>query len=223
MTALSDGGIRRVHRLPSNHARSLNIDPWNDERVKPNSYDITLGKQFKWIDRWRLLGQHNKVHNTESHYNSHTAHEGLGISWGVKLAIDPYNLPDDLYSTHVVGSESHYVLEPQSFALGHTVERITLGPQLCARLEGKSSLARLGLAIHSTAGFIDAGWDGQITLELFNFGPLPILLSPGMPIGQLFFETLDAPAAKPYGSHSSSKYHGSEGVVGSEYDKNQRP
>ncbi len=221
MPALSDTGIRRasIRNMVGPQELAIKIEPWNNERVKPNSYDITLGRQFKWIDRQRLLTHHNQQHNTEySVWNV-----GVGVTWGTVLALDPYDLPDDLYSDHVIGPSSPYILQPHGFVLGHTVERITLGSQICARLEGKSSLARLGLAIHSTAGFIDAGWDGQITLELFNFGPLPIMLHPDMAIGQLFFETLDAPAAKPYGAHASSKYHGSEGVVGSAYGKNQRP
>ena len=92
------------------------------------------------------------------------------------------------------------ILHPGEFMLGSTIERVALPDDLVARLEGKSSLGRLGLLIHSTAGFVDAGWDGHLTLELSNVANLPITLYPGMKIGQISFFEMTTPADRPYGS-----------------------
>ncbi len=117
-----------------------------------------------------------------------------------------------------------FVLHPGEFALGSTFERITLPPDVVARLEGKSSLARLGLVIHSTAGFIDAGFDGEVTLELSNVATLPILLYAGMKIAQFAFFSLDRPAERPYGSSATgSKYQGQRGPTASRYHLNVVP
>jgi dCTP deaminase len=105
--------------------------------------------------------------------------------------------------------------------LGSTLERIRLPDDLVARLEGKSSLGRLGLLIHSTAGFIDPGWDGHVTLELSNVANLPITIYYGMPIGQLSFVQLTEPAETPYGADKlGSKYQGQRGPTPSRYWKN---
>ena len=107
--------------------------------------------------------------------------------------------------------------------LGSTLERVTLPDDLVARLEGKSSLGRLGLLIHSTAGFIDPGWDGHVTLELSNVANLPITIYPGMKIGQLSFVQLTEPAERPYGSEGiGSKYQGQRGPTPSRYWQNFR-
>ncbi|MEX0952208.1 MAG: dCTP deaminase [Nitriliruptoraceae bacterium] len=117
-----------------------------------------------------------------------------------------------------------FVLHPGEFVLGATLERITLADDVVARLEGKSSLARLGLVIHSTAGFIDAGFDGDVTLELSNVATLPILLYPGMKIAQFAFFELDRPAQRPYGSRETgSKYQGQSGPTASRYHLNLVP
>jgi dCTP deaminase len=114
-----------------------------------------------------------------------------------------------------------FILHPGEFVLGSTLERITLPDDLVARLEGKSSLGRLGLLIHSTAGFIDPGWDGHVTLELSNVATLPITIYYGMKIGQLSFVQLSEPAETPYGSGSlGSKYQGQRGPTPSRYWKN---
>lgn len=111
-------------------------------------------------------------------------------------------------------------LNPQAFILGSTVERISLSTSVAARLEGKSSLGRLGLVIHSTAGFIDPGFSGTITLEITNIGYRPIVLRAGMRIGQLSFFRLDSPASAPYGDPKfGSKYQGQEGPVASRYER----
>jgi len=114
-----------------------------------------------------------------------------------------------------------FILHPGEFVLGSTLERIRLPDDLVARLDGKSSLGRLGLLIHSTAGFIDPGWDGHVTLELSNVANLPITIYPGMKIGQISFMQMTEPARTPYGSSEiGSKYKGQEGPTASRYFKN---
>ena len=114
-----------------------------------------------------------------------------------------------------------FILHPGEFVLGSTLERVRLADDLVARLEGKSSLGRLGLLIHSTAGFIDPGWDGHVTLELSNVANLPITIYRGMKIGQLSFMELSEPAAAPYGAGAiGSKYQGQKGPTPSRYYKN---
>jgi dCTP deaminase len=120
----------------------------------------------------------------------------------------------------VTGDEP-FILHPGEFVLGTTYERVTIPDDLVARIEGKSSLARLGLLIHSTAGFVDAGWSGELTLELSNVANLPITLYPGMKIGQLAFFALDRPAERPYGSPElGSKYQGQAGPTASRFFEN---
>ena len=115
------------------------------------------------------------------------------------------------------------MLHPGEFVLGSTLERIGVPDDLVGRVEGKSSLGRLGLLIHSTAGFIDAGFDGHITLELANVASLPITLYPGMKIGQVSFMQMTTPADRPYGSGASgSKYQGQRGPTPSRYFENFR-
>ncbi len=124
----------------------------------------------------------------------------------------------------VEAGEDPFILHPGEFVLGSTLERITLPSDIVARLEGKSSLARLGLVIHSTAGFIDAGFDGDVTLELSNVATLPILLYPGMKVAQFAFFALDQPAERPYGSGATgSKYQGQAGPTASRYHLNLVP
>jgi dCTP deaminase len=116
-----------------------------------------------------------------------------------------------------------FMLHPGEFALGSTLERVAVPNDLVARVEGKSSLGRLGLVIHSTAGFIDAGFDGHVTLELANLANLPITLYPGMKIGQISFIKMTSPAENPYGSGAKgSKYQGQRGPTPSRYFENFR-
>ncbi len=137
--------------------------------------------------------------------------------------IDVKQPQPDLTELVEVGDDP-FVLHPGEFVLGSTLERITLADDVVARLEGKSSLARLGLVIHSTAGFIDAGFDGDVTLELSNVATLPILLYPGMKIAQFAFFELDRPAERPYGSREAgSKYQGQSGPTASRYHLNLVP
>ena len=129
-------------------------------------------------------------------------------------AIDPAVMPNAVSRLVRVGDEEPFVLHPGEFVLGATVEEVALPDDLAARLEGKSSLGRLGLLTHATAGFIDPGFYGQITLELSNVARLPILLRPGMKIGQLCFLRLSSPARRPYGSTGlGSKYQGQSGPM----------
>src|SRR5205814_6354234 len=123
-----------------------------------------------------------------------------------------------------IGDDDGFILHPGEFVLGSTKERVSLPDDLVARLEGKSSLGRLGLLIHSTAGFVDAGWDGHLTLELSNVANLPITLYPGMKIGQISFLQMTTAADQPYGSSGlGSKYRGQRGPTPSRYFENFRP
>ena len=134
--------------------------------------------------------------------------------------IDVTRPQEDLTELVEIGGEP-FILHPGEFVLGSTLERVRLPDDLVGRLEGKSSLGRLGLLIHSTAGFIDPGWDGHVTLELSNVANLPITLYVGMKIGQLSFVQLTEPAENPYGAALlGSKYQGQSGPTPSRYWKN---
>ena len=172
----------------------LVIEPLTEQQVQPASVDIRLGADF-------LV------------FRNHTVE-----------VIDPFDRADDLTEAVRVDDGSAFILHPGEFVLGTSLEAIGLPDDLVARVEGKSSLGRLGLLIHATAGFVDPGWPtGQITLELSNVATLPIKLWPGMRIGQLSFHTLDAPAERPYGHPElNSKYVGQVGPVASQYRRNQR-
>jgi dCTP deaminase len=137
--------------------------------------------------------------------------------------IDPKQPQEDLTELVEVAENGSFILHPGEFVLGSTLERVALPDDLVARLEGKSSLGRLGLLIHSTAGFVDAGWDGHLTLELSNVANLPIALYPGMKIGQISFLRMTTAAEHPYGSDATgSKYQGQRGPTPSRYYQNFR-
>ena len=174
--------------------RRLVIEPLEDNQIQPASVDIRLGSTFLAFRR----------HTSE--------------------CIDPREMNDSLMEPMTVADDRPFILHPGEFVLGTTLERLTLPDDIVARVEGKSSLGRLGLLIHATAGFVDAGWtNGQITLELSNVAPLPIKLWPGMKIGQLSFMQMDAPAERPYGHPAlNSKYQGQSGPVASRYQENGR-
>jgi dCTP deaminase len=132
--------------------------------------------------------------------------------------IDPKLPQEDLTELVEVAEGKAFILHPGEFVLGSTLEQVRLPDDLVARLEGKSSLGRLGLLIHSTAGFVDAGWNGHLTLELSNVANLPIAIYPGMKIGQISFIRMDAAAERPYGSQQAgSKYQGQQGPTPSRY------
>jgi dCTP deaminase len=158
------------------------IEPFDPSYVQPSSVDLRLDRLF------RVFRNHTTPY------------------------IDPKLPQEDLTELVEVEGEEPFVLHPGEFALGSTLERVALPSDLVARLEGKSSLGRLGLLIHSTAGFVDAGWDGHLTLELSNVATLPIALYPGMKIGQISFLRMTTPADVPYGADAvGSKYQGQRG------------
>ncbi|MGB2756316.1 MAG: dCTP deaminase [Acidimicrobiia bacterium] len=135
--------------------------------------------------------------------------------------IDPKENQEDLTELVEIPDGRAFILHPGEFVLGSTLERVKQADDLVSRLEGKSSLGRLGLLIHSTAGFVDAGWDGYLTLELSNVANLPIAIYPGMKIGQISFMQMTTPASAPYGSSSmGSKYQGQRGPTPSRYYMN---
>jgi dCTP deaminase len=171
----------------------LELDPIEDDQIQPASVDVRLGRGIRV-------------------FRNHTAE-----------FIDPYGEHTDLTELVEIAEGSPFVLHPGEFVLGSTIERIGLPDDIVARVDGKSSLGRLGILIHATAGFIDAGFNGQITLELSNVATLPIRLWPGMKIGQISFMRLDEPVERPYGHPElGSKYQGQSGPVASEYRHNRR-
>ena len=169
------------------------IDPLGDRAVQPSSVDLHCDRYFRVF------------RNDTTPY------------------IDPKQPQEDLTELVEVADGSAFILHPGEFVLGSTLERVALPDDLVARLEGKSSLGRLGLLIHSTAGFVDAGWDGHLTLELSNVANLPIAIYPGMKIGQISFLKMTTPAEHPYGSDTAgSKYQGQRGPTPSRYYLNFR-
>jgi dCTP deaminase len=169
----------------------IGIEPFDGELVQPSSVDVRVDRFFRVFRNSRYP------------------------------FIDVKEPMDDLTELVEVGDSEPFILHPGEFVLGSTLERITLPDDLVARLEGKSSLGRLGLLIHSTAGFIDPGWDGHVTLELSNVANLPITIYVGMKIGQLSFVQLSEPAERPYGAEAlGSKYQGQAGPTPSRYWKN---
>jgi dCTP deaminase len=164
----------------------VGLDPLDMSMVQPSSVDVRLDKLF------RLFDNHKYQH------------------------IDPSLDQPDLTRLVEVEPGDPFVLHPGEFVLGATYEVVSLPDDIAARLEGKSSLGRLGLLTHSTAGFIDPGFSGHVTLELSNVATLPITLWPGMKIGQLCFFRLSSPAEHPYGSEKyGSRYQGQRGPTAS--------
>ena len=120
----------------------------------------------------------------------------------------------DRYTQRIeVPEDEPFVLHPGEFALGSTLERVRIPPDLVARIEGRSSIGRLAVVVHATAGFIDPGFEGQITLELSNLGRCPVKLYPNMRVSQLVLHTMTSPAERPYGSGRGSKYQGQRGPI----------
>lgn len=162
------------------------IDPFDVDMVQPSSVDLRCDYSFRVF---------------ENHRHS---------------LIDPKAPQEDLTSLVEATEAEPFILHPGEFVLGATLETVGLADDVVARLEGKSSLGRLGLLIHSTAGFIDPGFKGQVTLELSNVANLPIAIYPGMKIGQVSFYELTTPAEHPYGSsEAGSKYQGQTGPTAS--------
>jgi len=174
-------------------AGRLQLDPFEPGLVQPSSIDVRL-------DRWfRVFNNQKYTH------------------------IDPSEQQDDLTALVEVDDDEPFVLHPGEFVLASTFEVVTLPDDIAGRLEGKSSLGRLGLLTHSTAGFIDPGFSGHVTLELSNVANLPITLWPGMKIGQLCLFRLSSPADHPYGSSVyGSRYQGQRGPTPSRSWQNWR-
>ena len=154
--------------------------------VQPSSVDVCLDRYFRLFDNHKYA------------------------------VIDPAEEQPELTRLIEVDPEEGFILHPGEFVLGSTYEQVSLPDDIAARLEGKSSLGRLGLLTHSTAGFIDPGFEGHVTLELSNVATLPIRLWPGMKIGQLCFFRLSSPAERPYGAGATfSRYRGQRGPTAS--------
>ena len=172
----------------------IGIDPYDVSLLQPSSVDVRVDKYFRVF------------HNARYPY------------------IDVKQAQEELTEEVEIQGDQPFILHPGEFVLGSTLERVALPDDLVARLEGKSSLGRLGLLIHSTAGFVDAGWDGHLTLELSNVANLPIALYPGMKIGQISFLRMTTAAEHPYGStETASKYQGQRGPTPSRYYLNFLP
>jgi dCTP deaminase len=169
----------------------VQLDPLDMGMIQPSSIDVRLDKFFRLFDNHKYP------------------------------FIDPAEEQPDLTRGVEVAPDEPFILHPGEFVLGSTFELVTLPDDIAARLEGKSSLGRLGLLTHSTAGFVDPGFSGHVTLELSNVATLPIKLWPGMKIGQLCFFRLTSPSEHPYGSDKyGSRYQGQRGPTASRSWKN---
>ncbi len=167
-------------------AGRIGLEPLNMELIQPSSMDVRLDRFFRLFDNHKYP------------------------------FIDPREQQDDLTRFVEVEKDEAFILHPGEFVLGSTFEFVTLPNDIAARLEGKSSLGRLGLLTHSTAGFVDPGFQGHVTLELSNTATLPIKLWPGMKIGQLCFFQLSSESENPYGSSKyGSRYQGQRGPTAS--------
>ena len=167
----------------------IKVDPWDPAMVQPASIDLRLGNTFRVF------------------HNHRTA--------AIDLAKPPTNLTEQIAITDA----EPFVIHPGEFVLGRTLEWVELPNDVVARIEGKSSLGRLGLIVHATAGFVDPGWKGTLTLEITNLTRVPIKLWSAKPIAQLSFMTLDAPALRPYGHPElGSHYHGQVEATESRYE-----
>ena len=165
------------------------IDPWDPDMVQPASVDLRLGDSFRV-------------------FHNHLA-----------PAIDLDRPPEHLTELIVIDPDKSFVIHPGEFVLGATLERVQLPDDVVARIEGKSSLGRLGLIVHATAGFVDPGFEGTLTLEITNLTRIPIILWPGKPIAQLSFMALDRPAERPYGHPElGSHYNGQVAATESRYE-----
>jgi dCTP deaminase len=172
-------------------AGEIGISPFDDGDVQPSSVDLHVDRFFRTF--------HNARHPF----------------------IDVKRPMEDLTELVEVTGDEAFILHPGEFVLGSTLEYVRLPNDLVARLEGKSSLGRLGLLIHSTAGYVDPGFEGHLTLELSNVANLPITIYPAMKIGQISFFRLSSAAEHPYGSHGlGSKYQGQRGPTPSRYSEN---
>ena len=173
------------------------IDPLDETLIQPSSIDVRISNLF------RVFRNHTRG--------------VIDVKQDLTDLTELIEMPTSLDGNDTAA----FMLHPGEFVLGSTLERVGVPGDLVGRVEGKSSLGRRGLMIHSTAGFIDAGFDGHITLELANVASLPITLYPGMKIGQISFMEMTSPADKPYGQGATgSKYQGQRGPTPSRYFEN---
>jgi dCTP deaminase len=171
------------------NAGRIIVEPWDPAMVQPASIDLRLGDSFRV-------------------FHNHRA-----------TAIDLQDPPVNLTEEVVVAPGEPFAIHPGEFCLGRTLEWVRIPDDIVARIEGKSSLGRLGLIVHATAGFCDPGFEGTLTLELNNLTRVPILLYPEQPIAQLSFMALDRPALRPYGSPGlGSHYQGQRAATESRYE-----
>jgi dCTP deaminase len=169
-------------------AGRISIDPWDERLLQPASVDLRLGSSFRVFHNYRAS------------------------------VIDLREPPTNLTEPIAIGVDEPFVIHPGEFCLGATLEYVELPDDIVARIEGKSSLGRLGLIVHATAGFCDPGWRGTLTLELNNLTRVPIRLWAGLPVAQLSFMALDAPAQRPYGDPAlGSHYQGQLAATESRY------
>lgn len=178
---LSDRDIKA--RIASGEIVVKSPDDDHLPNIGASSMDFRLGKYFK-------------VYN-------HTRHAVLD-------PMDPDSFKDIARLIEIDAETTPFIIQPGEFVLGVTMESVKLADDLVARVEGRSSLGRLGIIVHSTAGFIDAGFEGTITLEITNINRMPVALYPGMRVCQLAFETMSSAAEVPYNRKKSSKYQGQQ-------------
>ena len=173
-------------------SRRIVIDPFDPAMVQPASVDIRLGGSFRVFHNHRIK------------------------------SIDLSDPPRDLTEHVEIPDGGEFVIHPGEFVLGRTVELLELPDDIVSRIEGKSSIGRMGLVVHATAGFVDPGFRGTLTLEITNFNSVPIVLRPGLPIAQLSFMALDRPAERPYGHPElGSHYYGQVDATESRYGSSE--
>jgi len=164
------------------------IEPFDPAMIQPASVDIHLGHSFRVFHNHRIQ------------------------------SIDLGDPPRDLTEKVEIGEDGTFVIHPGEFVLGRTYEQVEIPDDIVCRIEGKSSVGRMGLVVHATAGFVDPGFKGTLTLEIANFNSVPIVLRPRLPICQLSFMALDRPAERPYGHPElGSHYHGQIEATESRY------
>ena len=167
----------------------IRIEPWDPAMLQPASIDLRLGGSFRVFENHKIPA--------------------------IDLAAPPRNVTEGVE----IADDESFVIHPGEFVLGRTQEHVELPDDVVARIEGKSSLGRLGLIVHATAGFVDPGFQGTLTLEITNLTRVPIVLWPGKPIAQLSFMTLDRPAERPYGHPElGSHYVGQVEATESRYE-----
>lgn len=212
---LSDGDIKR--RLESG---DLVIEPLSDPdlQIQPASVDLRLGREFLEFKQTAFPCIHpNNPNEVNDYVRKKTFRKDTEST---HITLDTF---DSLTET-TAAPEEEFILHPGDFVLGTTKERVEIPDDLIAHVEGRSSLGRLAIVVHATAGIVDPGYRGQITLELSNLGRAPVALKPEMRISQLTFTQLSSPAERPYGSGRGSKYQDQKGPQASrvQYDEEFR-